>query len=94
MLMVAGECPICGTGNRAVFRCGDGGTFVVMCDECDAVWLDPGSLGPADSVFTQEPQFRIPGTEASLVGPGAGWATAEEVERIGWARYVRGHSPP
>jgi hypothetical protein len=90
MLYVTETCPVCTAGNIGFRRCSDGVTIVLMCDECDSVWLDPARRSSADALAPATFSFEVPGT-ACAVGRGqAGWATRAEVERAGWLAHVAG----
>ena len=84
-------CRVCGAGGVGFLRCDDGATIVVMCDECDAVWLHPDRTGSRDdALYTSPPAFQVPGLACSLTGGSSGWATRAEVEAAGWQAYIAG----
>ena len=83
-------CPICGTGVVGFYLCSDQITIVLMCDECDAVWLDPTTTDGAHALYLGGPPFMVPGTDCSLQHPPARWANASEIARRGWSRFVAG----
>jgi hypothetical protein len=74
-------------------RCDDGKTLVLMCDECDAVWLDPTDLRMESVLYPGVHTFEIPGLPYKLDGGAAGWATRAEVERAGWQGYIKSEAP-
>ena len=88
MLFLETTCPICGTGARGFRLCDDQSTVVVMCDECDSLWLDAGRLDQLDVVYAEPPEFRVPGLSCSIAK--SRWATRAEVESAGWGDLVAG----
>lgn len=84
-----GECPVCGNGLCRV-RCGslpDGTTqLYAMCDECEAIWLKPDTLGPAEFPDSEDPLCPVSGQ--SLYGPNSRWATPEDVRETDWESEV------
>ena len=93
MLYLKGQCVCCQAGMLGIWRCDDGATLVLMCDECQAVWLDPAELSIDVVKYPDNRTFEIPGTDRKLGGGDSGWATRNDVARVGWSRYVRGESP-
>jgi hypothetical protein len=92
MFYVKGTCPLCDAGNVGFRRCSDGQTIVLMCDECDTVWLDPERRTAEDAVYAQSFSFEVPGLRVSIGGGRAGWATRAEVESAGWQEHVAGET--
>jgi hypothetical protein len=82
-------CPICGGGLCGVRICtGDdpteampGGGFV-MCDECEAVWMEPDVATEHVYVDPEKPQCPIC---RSGLWSGSRWADRNEVQSLGWA---------
>jgi hypothetical protein len=93
MLYLEGVCPSCEGGSLGVWRCSDGTTLVLMCDECYAVWLEPTDLTIEAARFPGVHTFEIPGLPLKLGGGAAGWATRDQVERAGWQGYIKGEAP-
>jgi Zn-finger nucleic acid-binding protein len=93
MLYVEGNCPSCDAGLLGFRRCDDGKTLVLMCDECDAVWLDPADQTIEAVRYPGVHSFKIPGLPYKLGGGAAGWATRAEVERAGWQADIKGEAP-
>lgn len=90
MLFIDHVCPICGGGSIGFRRCGGITKLVLMCDECDAVWLEPTETSAASALFPEGPDFRVPGCTFTVGGTGARWATWDEVAAAGWKEYVKG----
>ena len=93
MLYVEGICPSCDRGLLGFRRCDDGTTLVLMCDECDAVWLDPANLTSETVRYPRVHSLEIPGLPYRPDGGAAGWSTRAEVERAGWQGYIDGEEP-
>ena len=77
-----GECEICGTGPLGIRVCGRCGEVVILCDECDAIWIDGQISGKP--VFFEDPDLPCPGCSDSLWEPPAHWASLEEIEATEW----------
>lgn len=90
MFYLRGQCPHCEYGQLGFRRCSDGATIVLMCDECDFVWLDPDHRTLDDAAFPDMDTSKVPGTNLAVGGGAAGWATRDEVARAGWQAYIAG----
>jgi Zn-finger nucleic acid-binding protein len=90
MLYLEERCPICTTGNIGFWLCSDQSTLVVLCDECDSVWLDPELVLESNALFPQPPDFLVPNHAFSISAPKSRWATLREVEVRGWGGRVAG----
>lgn len=90
MLYVRGECPFCDQGMVGFRRCSDGVMIILLCDECEALWLDPARRTVDDLLWPSPPYAQIPGSPHSMFGGRSGWATRDEVERAGWQDYIAG----
>jgi len=87
----ASFCPFCGPeGEVAFWRCGDGKTLVLMCEECNATWLHPISIAKETALDPCSPEFTVEGLGCSLAGPNAGFATREEIRSAGWEDFIVG----
>lgn len=95
MQYLAATCPICGDGVIGFRRCSDGQTLVLLCDECDTVWLDPQQIDAEHALYPTEPDFIVPTLDCSISAPASRWATRAEVELRGWGQYIAGewHAP-
>ena len=96
MFYVEGTCPSCLAGQIGVFRCSDDTTLLLMCDECNELWLDPADRRLEVSRAADTRTFAVPGLLCKVGGGASGWATREEIERAGWQGYIVGeyHRPP
>ena len=80
------QCPICEAGLRG-FRTCPQGHVVVLCDECEAIWINP-----ADT----RPQFSAPATAvcpvcgSDLFDSLAHWSDTQEIAAAGWQDSVAG----
>ncbi len=92
-----GFCPICGGGLCGIRVCGltvpDGVEpqssqlhGFVVCDECDAIWLQPDLTTAHQYPDAIDPQCPI--CCQPLWGDQARWASLQEVATLGWNRYV------
>lgn len=81
-MLYVGYCRLCETGPLGLRKCGGCGAVVVLCDECDATWIDADLS--AKPTLTNDPDLPCPHCEASLVGDTASWATRETVEATPW----------
>lgn len=88
MLCLSTNCPICGTGNLGFRTCDDHRTIVIMCDECDAVWLDPAQTDASLALYPSKPPFIVPGTSVSIAQPKAHWSSRDEIVAAGWADWI------
>jgi hypothetical protein len=77
-----GFCRLCGTGPLGLRACGGCGELVVLCDECDAMWLDAN--------FSARPQFGsqddlpCPYCATSLLRPPSCWASQARIAKVAW----------
>lgn len=85
------ECPYCGGyGAVGFWCCTDGKTVILVCDECEAAWLNPTELAEGKLAFISKPPlYLLPGSEISAFGEGANWASMDEITRAGFAGSVR-----
>jgi len=91
MFFAQTPCPLCRYGGVVAFRrCSDSRTIVLSCDECGATWLDPQDIAAESALAPRAPDFIIPGTVVSLKGSDAGWASKDEIEKMGWSNFVVG----
>ncbi len=73
-------------GIRVCGKCQQG---TVWCDECDALWTDPGLSPPP--MYPPSPDLPCPHCGASLLEPPSRWAAADDLQRLGWNPFVAGH---
>jgi len=90
MFYIEGACPICGTGTRGFRLCSDNASVVVMCDECEAIWLDAQRVDASDVVYADPPDYVLPGRKCSIAASSSRWATRAEIEATGWGNLVAG----
>ncbi len=93
MFYVASSCPICGVGTVGFRCCNDGATLVLMCDECDSVWLSPETITAELAAYPQPPAFLVPGLAVSVTGTAAGWANKGQIQEADWFSFVVGKAP-
>ena len=85
-MLHAGTCPVCDQGVRGVRVCRD--HAVVLCDECESVWLDPDASQPP--LAPPVPDLPCPVCRNPLYGPQTSWASKEQVDDLGWSAAVEG----
>lgn len=90
MLYSDPPCPACEQGVLGFRMCSDQETLVLMCDECDAIWLKPGEVTNVPARFARCPEYVLEGLGVSVKPPASRWATREEIERNGWGAYLAG----
>jgi hypothetical protein len=74
-------CPDCDAG-VLWYRTDTRGTCILLCDECDACFLDPTDVRPGSAVYLSSP-------DSQLRSPFA-WATHAEVSANGWEKDAFG----
>jgi len=84
------RCPYESNGRVGVWRCADQKKFVLLCDECQALWLQPDRIAVSEAILPTSAQFILPDSNTSVFGDGAGWATEEEISKIGWKHLIIG----
>ncbi len=89
MVFVKTVCPICTTGNVGC-RCAPGPQLVLMCDECDSVWLKPDNIVADTALYPQGPDFIVPTLNCSISRPLSDWANQEEIAYSHWEQYIHG----
>lgn len=89
-MFYARDCPICGADGAVGFRmCSDGKTIVLVCDECDSVWLRPDQITGETLILASGPDLIIEGLGCSIsVAHGAHWATLDEIRAAGLERFI------
>jgi hypothetical protein len=83
-----GECPCCVNGLCRVRGCQDssGTHLYAMCDECEALWVEPSTNGPRCFPDIDDP--RCPICNLPLYGPQAHWAEAQELLGTAWSEVA------
>jgi hypothetical protein len=82
-----GECPVCVNGLCRVRYCEDSaglGHLYAMCDECEALWLEPSTSSQRQFPSAEAPVCPI--CARPLYGPQAHWATAQELSHSDWTQ--------
>jgi hypothetical protein len=93
MLVAQNHCPFDGPYGQICFRlCANGESIVLMCNECDAVWLEPEHFEIDYFLSPQPPDFLVPGTNCSVGGPKSRWASKDEVSKKGWSSFIVGET--
>ena len=84
------ECPFEPNGSLGIWKCSDGKTLMILCDECNAMWLHPLRTTPAEALKVGSPPHCHPESSAPIFGAGSGWATKDEIVSKGWMPQVAG----
>lgn len=86
------NCPYCAEeGNLFVWRCADGKTLALSCDECSALWpefkkIEIGcELSDIDLINNL-----LPGHGVAIYGGAAGWAVMSDMAEHGLSDQVAG----
>lgn len=87
MISIKSICPFCEQGARRFYKCSDNKTLVLLCDECDSIWLDPTKTDEQEAIFASAPDYKIPGLQCALFGEAADWATESEIHAYGWGGF-------
>ena len=85
-MLHAGTCPVCDQGVRGVRVCHD--HAVLLCDECESVWLDPGD--EQRPVAPPMPDLPCPVCRNPLYGAETAWADAGQIDSFGWTAAIDG----
>ena len=90
MLYVGIPCPTCGEyGLMGIRICdGEGHHAVLMCDECESIWLSLDITGKPHDLDLSE--YLCPYGDGTLARPEGHWASKEEIQQAGWWDAVIG----
>lgn len=83
-------CPLCAAGILGIRRLDDVTTMVIACHECEAVWTKPDEITAGNALHLTEPGFGVAELSASIFGEHAAWASADDIHRYGWGKYIFG----
>jgi hypothetical protein len=90
MYLLGSECPVCGVVALGIRVCvGTDESLIVLCDECDSIWLDPELKD--GSYASEHPEWLCPDSDRTLKSPKSYWATEEQIKAIGWWQYIVHH---
>lgn len=90
MFFIKNSCPVCQTGILGIRRCADGQNLVVMCDECETVWISPELISASNALDAPPPAFEVAELGIAIAGGSSEWASHEEIAIKGWRKYVAG----
>ena len=79
------ECPVCGCGLCGIRICGyqtDEPHGLIVCDECEALWIEPDTCSP--HVFRNSENPCCPICGEALWSSHSRWAYREDLARLGW----------
>ena len=60
---------------------------LIVCDECEAIWLDPDVA--SEHTYPDSENALCPICGKALWGPASRWADQADVEALGWSYAVR-----
>ncbi len=90
MFFVQTVCPMCTTGKVGFRRCAPGLHIVLMCDDCNSVWLQPDGVFADTALYPQAPDFVVPTLHCSIRRPLSDWARREEIAQAHWEQFIYG----
>lgn len=82
-------CPRCGAGLTGIRICGLGTPEphgLVVCDECEAIWLEADTT--SEHQYADASDARCPKCTDPLWGGQSRWATAEDLVQLNWQHAV------
>ncbi|MDG2222524.1 MAG: hypothetical protein P8L85_14190 [Rubripirellula sp.] len=78
-----GFCPVCGGGLCGVRLCGEESPHgLIVCDECEAIWLEPDLSAPHQYPSAQD--AKCPICDLPLWGESSRWAGEADLKLLGW----------
>lgn len=85
-----GICPFCEQGNLGIRICSKEGDVVILCDECDALWLSIDLK--SKPLFPEQPNLPCPCCKGNLSDDPARWANFGEIYIKDWIHLVKGET--
>lgn len=85
-LNIKKDCPVCFQGQIGFRKCANAHTLILMCDECDSIWISPLEIEVSKAIYLSDPDYYIPQVNCSLMD--SRWATYSEIDKVGWSRYI------
>jgi hypothetical protein len=85
-----GICPFCEQGSLGIRICSKEHDAVILCDECDALWLSVDFT--EKPLFPVEPDLPCPCCPGNLTDSPAHWAGFGEIYQSGWIAEVKGET--
>lgn len=82
-------CPVCGCGLCGIRICGfgtDQAHGLIVCDECEALWVEPDTCTP--HVFRDAENPCCPICGEALWGEQSRWANRDDLVQLGWCWQV------
>lgn len=81
-MITVGTCRICETGPLGLRLCGGCQSVLILCNECDAAWID--SHCDTKPAYADEESMPCPHCEKSLWDEQASWLNREEIDSVSW----------
>ncbi|AGC02413.1 hypothetical protein H012_gp035 [Acanthamoeba polyphaga moumouvirus] len=85
-------CPICSSGYRYFYTLAVANNNVILiCDECESVWLEPENIGFEDAVSneTLEEKFKVTNCKTLFDESIAGWSTIKDIKNSHWNIFAK-----
>ena len=94
MFYIEKSCPMCLYGSVAFRKCSNDKTIILLCEECESIWLTPEGVDASSALAASQPDYLVPALEeCSWALPLARWATMEEIIERGWGIHIAGEIP-
>jgi hypothetical protein len=80
-----GDCPVCVNGLARIRTCHGGNAgahHYAMCDECEAIWLEPDT--GAEKQFPDAENAKCPVCGEDLFGSAARWSLPTDIQGSSW----------
>ncbi|MFK7736975.1 MAG: hypothetical protein AB8B50_13150 [Pirellulaceae bacterium] len=80
-----GDCPVCVQGLVRIRTCTGGNAGVqhfAMCDECEAIWLEPDTS--TEKQFPDAENAKCPICEEDLFGSASRWSLPADISGTDW----------
>lgn len=88
-LQCVDHCPICGDGLCGIRICGidtNRPHGLLVCDECEAIWLQPDTS--SEHRYGDPSSPRCPICEMPLWGEQSRWASLQDCRSLGWQEAI------
>lgn len=82
-----GFCPVCGGGLCGVRLCSEDSPHgLIVCDECEAIWLQPDLRTPHQ--YPSAEAAKCPVCDRDLWGESSRWAGETDLKLLGWENAI------
>lgn len=94
ILYLSHLCPVCDAGILGFRRLNEASNIVIVCHECEAVWMHPHGITFKNMRQVSEPDFVVLELGQPIFGENAAWANYDEIQNHGWEEYIYGDETP